>query len=89
MTRALFHCVALRFEGLLSCVVCARKHIIRAENSSFVGKLTAVASETSRWRSVLRSEATVNFNLRKRRAKKVVSDSPGIVFCHRASEFCS
>ena len=79
MTRALFHCAAIRFEGLLSCVVCARKLIIRAENSSFVGKLTAVSSETSRWRSVLRSEATVNFNVRKQRTKKVVSDSPGIV----------
>ena len=79
MTRALFHCAAIRFEGLLSCVVCARKLIIRAKNSSFVGKLTAVSSQTSRWRSVLRSEATVNFNVRKQRAKKVVSDSPGIV----------
>ena len=41
MTRALFHCAAIRFEGLLSCVVCARKLIIIAENSTFVGKLTA------------------------------------------------
>ena len=79
MTRALFHCATIRFEGLLSCVVCVRKLIVRAENSSSVGKLTAVSSETSRWRSVLQSEAAVNFNVREQRAKKVLSDSPGLV----------
>ena len=79
MTRALFHCATIRFEGLLSGVVCVRKLIVRAENSSSVGKLTAVSSETSRWRSVLQSEATVNFNVREQRAKKVLSDSPGLV----------
>ena len=63
MTRALHHCAAIRFEGLLSPVVCARKLIIRAENSSSVGKLTAVSSETSRWRSVLQRKANVNFNV--------------------------
>ena len=78
MTRALFHCATIRFEGLLSCVVCVRKLIVRAKNSSSVGKLTAV-SETSRWRSVLQSEAAVNFNVREQRAKKVLSDSPGLV----------
>ena len=56
-----------------------RKLIVRAENSSSVGKLTAVSSETSRWRSVLQSEAAVNFNVREQRAKKVLSDSPGLV----------
>ena len=30
-------------------MVCVRKLIIRAKNSSFVGILTAVSSETSRW----------------------------------------
>ena len=79
MTRALFHCATIRFEGLLSCVVCVRKLIVRAENSSSVGKLTAVSSETSRWRSVLQSEAAVNFNVREQRVKKVLSDSPGLV----------
>ena len=79
MTRALFLCSAIRFEGLLSCMVCVRKLIIRAKNSSSVGKLTAMSLETSRWRSVLQSEATFNFNVRERRAKKVVSDSPGLV----------
>ena len=79
MTRALFHCATIRFEGLLSCVVCVRKLIVRAENSSSVGKLTAVSSEKSRWRSVLQSEAAVNFNVREQRAKKVLSDSPGLV----------
>ena len=70
---------------MLSCVVCVRKLIIRAENSSSVGKLTAVSLETSRWGSVLQSEATFNFNVRELRAKKVtvclstVSDSPGLV----------
>ena len=63
MTRALHHCAAIRFEGLLSRVVCARKLIIRAENSSSVWKLTAVSSETSRWRSVLQRKANVNFNV--------------------------
>ena len=85
MTRAIFHRAAIRFDGMLSCVVCVRKLIIRAENSSSVGKLTAVSLETSRWGSVLQSEATFNFNVRERRAKKVtvclstVSDSPGLV----------
>ena len=79
MTRALFHCATIRFEGLLSCVVCVRKLIVRAENSSSVGKLTAMSSETSRWRSVLQSEAAVNFDVREQRAKKVLSDSPGLV----------
>ena len=60
-------------------MVCVRKLIVRAENSSSVGKLTAVSSETSRWRSVLQSEAAVNFNVREQRAKKVLSDSPGLV----------
>ena len=79
MTRAIFHRAAIRFDGMLSCVVCVRKLIIRAENSSSVGKLTAVSLETSRWGSVLQSEATFNFNVRERCAKKVVSDSPGLV----------
>ena len=65
LTRALHRCVAMRFEGLLSRVVCARKLIIRAENSFSVGKLTAVSSETSMWRSVLQRKATVNFNVRE------------------------
>ena len=39
-------------------MMCARKLIICAENSSFVGKLTEVSVETSSWRSVLQSEAT-------------------------------
>ena len=34
-------------------------------NSSSDGKLTAVSSETSRWRSVLQRKATVNFNVRE------------------------
>ena len=79
MTRALFHCATIRFEGLLSCVVYVRKLIVRAENSSSEGKLTAVSSETSRCRSILQSEAAVNFNVREQRAKKVLSDSPGLV----------
>ena len=85
MTRAIFHRAAIRFDGMLSCVVCVRKLIIRDENSSSVGKLTAVSLETSRWGSVLQSEATFNFNVRELRAKKVtvclstVSDSPGLV----------
>ena len=65
LTRALHHCAAIRFQGLLSRALSARKLIIRAENSSSVGKLTAVSSETSRWRSVLQSEAAVNFNVRE------------------------
>ena len=32
-----------------------------------------------RWRSVLQSEAAVNFNLREQRTKKVLSDSPVLV----------
>ena len=79
MTRALFHCATIRSEGLLLCLGCVRKLIVRAENSSSVGKLTALSSGTSRWRSVLQSEAAVNFNVREQRAKKVVSDSPVLV----------
>ena len=41
----------------------ARKLIIRAENSSSMGKSTAVSAETSRWRSIFQSEATVNFKV--------------------------
>ena len=41
----------------------ARKLIIRAENSCSMGKSTAVSAETSRWRSILQSEATVNFKV--------------------------
>ena len=63
LPRALHHCAAIRVEGLLSRVVYARKFIIRAENSSCVGKLTAVSSETPRWRRVLQRKATVNFNV--------------------------
>ena len=63
LTWALHHCAAIRYEGLLSRGVCARKLIISAENSSSVGKLTALSSETSSWRSVLQRKATVNFNV--------------------------
>ena len=51
---------------LLSCKACvtdARKLIIRAENSSSMGKSTAVSAETSRWRSILQSEAILNFKV--------------------------
>ena len=41
----------------------AHKLIIRAENSSSMGKSTAVSAETSRWRSILQSEAIVNFKV--------------------------
>ena len=42
-------------------MICVRKLITCAENSSSLGKSTAVSAETSRWRSVLQSEAAVNF----------------------------
>ena len=79
LTRALHHCAAIRFEGLLSRVVYARKLIIRAENSSSVGKLTAVSSETPRWRSVLQRKATVNFNVLEDEEVQVQSQKLPIV----------
>ena len=64
---------------LLPRAVCARKLIIRAENSSSVGKLTAVSSETPRWRSVLQRKATVNFNVLEDEEVQVQSQKLPIV----------
>ena len=51
----------MRLLSRKACVMYARN--IRAENSSSMGKSTAVSAETSRWRSILQSEATVNVNI--------------------------
>ena len=40
--------------------MCVRKLITCAENSSSLGKSTAVSAETWRWQSVLQSEAAIN-----------------------------
>ena len=53
----------MRLLSRKACVTDARKLIIRAENSSSMGKSTAVSAETSRWRSILQSEAIVNFKV--------------------------
>ena len=53
----------MRLLSCKACVMYARKLIVRAENSSSMGKSIAVSAETSRWRSILQSEATVNFKI--------------------------
>ena len=62
------HEPCIRFEGSGDEIVvmqslhdvCAQAHPI-AENSSSLGKSTALSAEILRWRSVLQSEPAVNF----------------------------
>ena len=59
----------MRLLSRKACVMYARN--IRAENSSSMGKSTAVSAETSRWRSILQSEATVNVNINEDEEVKI------------------
>ena len=59
----------MRLLSRKACVMYARN--IRAENSSSMGKSTAVSAETSRWRSILQSEATVNVNINEDEEAKI------------------